>query len=139
MGARVVVDTNVLVSALGWRGAPYRLIQGCFAGRHQLLLSPAILSELDRVLRYPKLGFEPGAILSYLESLAETAEMVSPAIRLEVVKEDPDDDKFLECAVEGGAQALVTGDSDLAKLGSFEGIPILTAAGFLQRFQDGNP
>jgi putative PIN family toxin of toxin-antitoxin system len=136
MGARVVVDTNILVSALGWRGAPHRLVQACLAGRHQLLLSPAILSELAKVLRYPKLGFKPGEILAYLETLGEAAEMVTPAIRLEIVKEDPDDDKFLECALEGRAQALVTGDSHLANLVQFEGIPILTAADFLQRFED---
>lgn len=54
MGARVVLDTNILVSALGWRGAPYEIVRSCLDHRHKLLLSPDLLEEVERVLHYPK-------------------------------------------------------------------------------------
>lgn len=63
MGSRIVLDTNILVSALGWCGAPHGAVRLCLEGHHQLLLSPDILDELERVLAYPKLEFSPSAIL----------------------------------------------------------------------------
>jgi putative PIN family toxin of toxin-antitoxin system len=135
MGARVVLDTNVLISALGWRGAPHDIVQLCIKRQHRLLLSPDLLAELERVLCYAKLGFTPTAVVEYIEILAEVAELISPDLRLDVVQEDPPDNRILECAVVGRADAIVTGDGDLLRLRSFaEGRPILTPRSFLEKF-----
>jgi predicted nucleic acid-binding protein len=58
---------------------------------------------------------------------------VEPTIRLGIAKDDPSDDKFAECAVEAGAEAIITGDKDLLRLGSYEGIKMMTPRDFLQR------
>jgi uncharacterized protein len=137
MGARVVLDTNILVSALGWRGAPHAIVSSCLDHRHQLLLSPAILQEAQRVLSYPKFQFSIPEILSYLATLTEAAELVQPDVQITVIEDDPSDNRILECALAGNAEVIVSGDSHLLSLASFKDIPILRAQTFLDRFGPG--
>jgi uncharacterized protein len=124
MGARVVLDTNILVSALGWRGAPHEIVRSCLDHRHQMLLSPDLLEEVERVLRYPKFHFSSAEILDYLVTLTEAAELVSPGFRVEIIEEDPSDNRVLECALAGHAQVIVSGDGHLLSVEGFE-IPVL--------------
>lgn len=139
MGERLVLDTNVLISALGWRGAPREIVRHCFAGRCILLLSPQILAEIERVLHYPKFKFSPVQIDGYLEQLTEAAELVQPDRRVEVVVEDPSDNRFLECALAGRADAVISNDRHLLALESFEKIPILRPQAYLNRQADTLP
>ena len=130
---RVVVDTNVLVSsALVPGGPPARLVLAWIEDRFQLITSPELLAELQRVLTRPRVVrrilTSDGSIL--LEQLDDRAEVVHPSVRLEVVR-DPDDDRVLEAAVAGMADVIVSGDRDLLDLGEYEGISIVTAAQFL--------
>ena len=134
MGPRVVLDTNVLVSALGWRGAPYQIFQLCVTGRVSLLASPELLAELERVLSYPKFQFAADTISSYLELVMELAVIVRPTFRVSVVEADDSDNRILECALAGDAEVIVSGDSHLLDLKNFEGIPILPPRSFLDRF-----
>ena len=136
MGPRVVLDTNVLVSALGWRGPSHSIVEKCQTGEIRLLLSLEILRELERVLRYPKLGFSEEEIAEYLGLLAQIADLVEPGFRLSVVEEDPSDNRFLECALAGEADYVVSGDRHLKALGSFEGIPILPPQEFLEVLEE---
>lgn len=133
MGERVVLDTNVLVSALGWRGAPYEIVRQCLDGRYILLLSPETLAELERVLRYPKLRFSEAQITEYLEQLTEIAELIHPLAELSVIPDDPTDNRILECALAGQANVIVSGDGHLLQLKVFEGIPILRPQQFFER------
>lgn len=133
MGARIVLDTNILVSALGWRGAPYEIVRSCFDRQHDLLLSPDLLEEVGRVLRYPKFRFSTAEILTYLTQLTETAEFVQPNFRITIIQTDPSDNRVLECALTGGAQVIVSGDNHLLSLKEFEAIPILRPREFLDR------
>jgi putative PIN family toxin of toxin-antitoxin system len=135
MGARVVLDTNILVSALGWRGAPHQIVRSCLDHRHELLLSPDLLEEVERVLHYPKFSFSSAEITDYLALLMEAAEMVSPDFRLAVIEADPTDDRILECALAGGAEVIVSGDGHILSLKNFEGIPILRPQEFLDRYR----
>ncbi len=137
MGARVVLDANVLVSALGWRGAPHQILELCLSRRLELVLSPEILAELERVLSYPKFSFSKDQITAYLEVVAEAAQIVRPDFRLRVVEADEPDNRILECALAGGADAIASGDAHLLDLGSFEGIPILTPRALLERYSQG--
>lgn len=129
MGARtvVVLDTNVLVSALGWRGPEHQLYARCRSGRPRLALSPALLEELRRVLEYPKLGFAEGEISAFFSDIREHALTVTPSRRLEVIQEDPEDNRVLECAVAAGARLVVSGDKHLLSLEEYEGIRIVGA------------
>jgi uncharacterized protein len=133
MGTRVVVDTNIIVSALGWRGAPHQIVGACLAHHYQLLLSPDLLAEIERVLHYPKFRFSPQEIEDYLAQLTEGAELVKPDFQLTVIVPDPSDDRVLECALAGHADVIVSGDGHLLDLGEFEGIPILRAQEFVNR------
>ncbi|HEY1774684.1 MAG TPA: putative toxin-antitoxin system toxin component, PIN family [Solirubrobacteraceae bacterium] len=127
---RVVLDTNVLVSGLGWFGPPAAIVDAITAGELTLLSSPALMAELRRVLRYPKLAkvfADPDAIA---ELVASASVQVDTSTQLQVVGDDSDN-RVLEAALDGGADCIVSGDGDLLSLGSFQGIPIVTPAAFL--------
>jgi putative PIN family toxin of toxin-antitoxin system len=133
---RVVLDANVFVSALiSGRGAPAAVLASWREEAFDIVVSPAILGELERILHYPRLRQEyklPNADIGrFLQLLREFAVEVSPVEELDVVKEDAADNRYLECALAGGASVIVTGDHHLLDLGQYEGIHILSPAGFL--------
>jgi putative PIN family toxin of toxin-antitoxin system len=128
---RAVLDANVLVSALNNpQGAPARVLDAWRAERFQLLVSVAILDELGRVLRYPKIvayhQWSDERLRTWLDALAHLAVMTPGRLTLAVIQDDPPDNRYLECAVEGGASYLVSGDRRLLALGSYEGIAIVS-------------
>lgn len=121
---KVVMDTNSLVSAIGWEGPPHRLLSACLDGRLELFVSPALLEELADVLARPKLGVVAAhpdlpTVLSWLH---DPARLVIPKARLDVVTDDPDDNRVIEYALEAGAEAVVTGDNHLPDLRCHGGI-----------------
>jgi putative PIN family toxin of toxin-antitoxin system len=127
---KVVFDTNVLVSALAFPGgrgeaALRRIIEE----QDALLISPPILDELLGVLarKFARDGEELARVAVFLSDLADT---VRPRTRLKVVADDPDN-RILECAVAGHADAIVTGDRALLALGTFRGVRLLTLADYL--------
>ncbi len=129
---RVVLDTNILVSALLWRGAPYRCLVALQAGLAKLIISPPILEELRTVL-LAKFRFTASDADEAVAFLKSDADMVEISGRLQVVADDPDDDKFIETARIGKADLIVSGDRHLLALGSTAGVPVITARGFLER------
>jgi len=88
--------------------------------------------ELLRVTEYPKFDFSPLQRLRFISLLIEIATLVEPKKKLKVVKDDPQDNKFLECALEAKADLIVSGDKHLLKLKEYEGIPIVSSADFLK-------
>ena len=131
---RVVLDTNTLISALLFSGTASRLVPLWQSRRITVLVSKEILQEYLRVLAYPKFQLGDHEIRALVEEeLLPFAETIRVRRRLAVVRRDPEDDKFLECAVAGRAEYLVTGDRDLREFGSYRGITILTVGGFLER------
>jgi putative PIN family toxin of toxin-antitoxin system len=127
---KVVLDTNILVSGLLWRGAPYRCLLAVRAGLADLVMSPPILDELRRVLvaRFQHTAAEAEEAIAFVQ---EAATVVSIPGNLRVVADDPEDDKFFETAVVGGATYLVSGDRHLLRLGTYKGIHVVGARGFL--------
>jgi len=131
---RVVLDTNTLISALLFSGTASRLVPLWQSRRITVLVSKEILQEYLRVLAYPKFQLGDHEIRALVEEeLLPFAETIRVRRRLAVVRRDPEDDKFLECAVAGRAEYLVTGDRDLREFGSYRGITILTVGEFLER------
>jgi putative PIN family toxin of toxin-antitoxin system len=127
---KVVFDTNILVSALvfpGGRGeaALVRVIEE----RDQLLLSKPILDELLGILA-TKFSRDAEELARAAVLLSDIATTVRPRRRLRVVKDDPDN-RVLECAVAGRAEAIVTGDKELLKLGAYGGVRILSLRDYL--------
>jgi uncharacterized protein len=123
-----------VISALLFSGTAARLVPLWQSRRITVLISREILTEYLRVFAYPKFQLSEHEIRPLIEEeLLPFVETIRVRRRLAVVHRDPDDDKFLECAVAGRAQYLVTGDRDLGELGSFRGTTILTASEFLER------
>jgi uncharacterized protein len=135
---KAVVDNNLLISGLLWSGPPYRLLEAIRDGELHLVLSPDLYLELEDVLNRNKLasrirsrGMTPAALLSVISAMVE---MVFPQhLPLPASLRDPDDLAVLECAVAATADVIVTGDNDLLVMGSFQGIPIITANAMLAR------
>lgn len=127
---RVVFDTNVLVAALVFPGGQAdAALRRVVEGKDQLVLSRAILGELLEVLdrKFARDAEELAHVAVFVSDLAT---VVAPKRRLRVVKDDPDN-RILECALAGKAQAIVTGDKGLLALRSFEGIPVIALAAYL--------
>ena len=139
---RIVLDTNLLVSGVVFGGAPRRLINAAQAARFTLCTSEALLTELVRVLRREKFalrlsqaGLTPEGIVDDLRSMAHVA---LPTHTPRVVLTDPDDDHVIAAAVDARAQLIASGDKrDLLSLGSYQGIPIVTAVDALARIPAG--
>lgn len=127
---RVVADTNVLISALMFDGLPGTFLDLAFAKAFQLITSPALLDELDEKLRlkFSVSASDAEQTRAKLEKVAQSAE---PTISLSIIKDDPDDDRVLECAVSGDAEYIVSGDRHLLKLGSYEAIEIMNVRQFM--------
>ncbi len=123
---RLVLDTNVLVSALHFGGRPRRLLEAVLSGRHQLVGGTAILVELEAVL-VDNCRWERGRAAAARSEVEAVSDMVTP-VEVPHVCRDPDDDEILAIAIAGNADALVTGDSDLLALIRYEGVRIVTVA-----------
>ena len=128
---RVVLDTNVLVSALLFGGRLDVLIGRWKSGELIPLFSRATFAEFRRVLAYPRFGLTGPEINALIEEeILAWCEVVETGEEIRGVCRDPGDDIFLSCAVAAGADAIVSGDRDLLDLGAFRGIPILSVAAF---------
>lgn len=132
---RVVLDTNVVVSAVFFGGTPGRVLAAWSAGRFVLILSPAILDEYRRVghelgLRHPDVNaaFEPVlALIAMNATIVDAPALVAP------VSADPDDDKFLAAAAAAQAPVIVSGDRDLLEVSGWCGIEVLSPRQFLDQ------
>jgi uncharacterized protein len=134
---RVVLDTNVLISALLWSGTPGRLIDLASEGYLQLFTSSALLTELDEILHRKKLvktvaatGFTPSGLYKRYQRLSHA---VSARKFTQQICRDADDDAVLACALAANASMIITGDKDLLVLHPWRGIHIVKPADALQR------
>jgi len=123
---RLVLDTNVYISAYGFGGKPAALMRAVIEGAFDLIVSPAILTEVADKL-YDVLGFDDAHVREAIAQISRIAEIVRPEARLHVITDDADN-RVLECALEGAADAIVSGDRHLLELGVYEGIGILKVA-----------
>ena len=140
---KAVLDTNVIVSgSIARSGGPYEALQAWRRGDIVLLTSEAIVDEVADVLQRPffrdKRHIDETDIAGLRQVLLTDAVVVFPRKRLEVVEADPDDNRILECAVEGGADYIVSGDHHLLELRRYESIQIVTVRKFLTILQFGH-
>lgn len=129
---RAVIDTNVLISAIFWPGKPKQLLNQVRRGQVIFLTSEVLLVELKEVLTRQDKPFrlseeDAQRVLSSVRDLAEIVQTHSAV----TICRDADDNRVLECAIDGGANRIVTGDGHLLELGFFNGIEIVTVADFL--------
>ena len=134
---RVAPDTNIYVSALNFGGVPERFLRIAEAGIIQVVTSDAILAELTNVLRGQKLLWPEGEIRKALRQLARFAEHVQPTRALNVIQEDPADNRILECAEAGNVDYIISGDRHLLRLKQHGDTPIVKVADFMRRLRSG--
>lgn len=131
---RIVLDTNVFVSAVFFGGVPGRILEAWRDGRLQLVLSAGILDEYQRVgqalsAQYAGVDLEPIlALLTVEAEFVESPDLPAP------VSADPDDDKFLACANAAGVAVIVSGDKDLVDHDGWRGIRVLRPRQFADEF-----
>jgi uncharacterized protein len=132
----IVCDSNVLISALCFPGgAPDRIFQHILSLRLKHATSPDILTEIEQVL-HRKFRHLHDHIPDILRLIEEVSQLVYPNRRLNIVIDDPADNRILECAVAAKAQFLITGDKKhLLPLKSFQGIQIVSPREFLITLQ----
>jgi putative PIN family toxin of toxin-antitoxin system len=137
---RIVVDTNVLVSAvIGPRSTPAKVLELWRQRAFKLVVSRSTINELTDVLNRPKIlvrySLDADQNARFVADLRESALVAADTRLTGIVPNDPRDDHVISAAVEAGADCIVTGDRHLLALGSYEGIPILTPAEFVDELR----
>ncbi|HZV46271.1 MAG TPA: putative toxin-antitoxin system toxin component, PIN family [Thermodesulfovibrionales bacterium] len=128
---KVVIDTNIFVSGFGWNGKPEEVLKLIKDRQIVNYSSAEIFEEISRVVSYPKLRFSEPLQIAILEFVLFYSEFVAPQKRIFTVTEDPDDNKFLECATEAKADYIISGDPHLLDMKKSKTVKIVTASEFL--------
>jgi putative PIN family toxin of toxin-antitoxin system len=131
---KIVLDTNVLISAVFFGGLPFQILQSWREGRIELVVSPEILEEYQRVAEilgkdHPTIDLSP-----ILELVVQNCTLCDAPPLPSPVCEDPDDDKFIASALAGGCAVIVSGDNHLLKLSAYQKIEILKPREFIDKY-----
>ena len=137
---RIVIDTNILVSAiLTPKGNPAKILKLVLEGKLNLIISPAILEETQQVLRYPRLAklmiknkITKKEVYDFLGKMSKVAVITPDKLEIDAIPDDPADNKILACGLEGEADYIISGDHHLTDLKIFQGIKIVNPATFLK-------
>lgn len=133
---RITADTNVLLSATFWTGNSFRILKKVEQGEIELTLSEEILEEYSRVLEYKdiqqKIKNKNLEMRMTVEELIAMSILIEPKEKIDLVKDDPDDNVILECAIAGKADYIVTQDNHLLKLKEYRGIKIVKPEEFMK-------
>jgi len=131
---KVILDTNVFVSGVFFSGPPYRILEAWRDGKIQLVMSREILDEYRRVgeslaEQFPNVELQP-----MLKLITTNAELFSVQNLPEPVCKDPDDDKFLACALASKCKVIISGDKNLLKVSGFHGIRVIRPRDFVDEY-----
>ena len=133
---KVVFDTNVVVSASFWLGAPFDCLAAWARGRCEAVVGPALLAEYHETIEELSLEYPKRPFVKWADALTDAATLVFPMDRATGATPDPDDEMILECALAAEADYIASGDKKhLLPLRRFRGIPIVSPSEFLRRLQ----
>jgi putative PIN family toxin of toxin-antitoxin system len=131
---RVVLDSNVFISAVLFGGKPREILDLAIKGLIGIAVSDDILDEIKGVLGGKKFQFPMKSVYALIREIEDVASLVEPKERIEVAPDDLEDNRVLECAAESGSSVIISGDSHLLALRSFGKIKITNPDEFLRRF-----
>ncbi|HLC64790.1 MAG TPA: putative toxin-antitoxin system toxin component, PIN family [Candidatus Nanoarchaeia archaeon] len=131
---KVVLDTNIFISGIHWSGGSEKILRAWFSGKFILVISPEIISEITETLASFRVPMEKEDIAWWKKALINKSLLVAPSFKVDVVKSDPDDNKFIEAALSGNADYIITQDKHLLDIKNYEGIAILPPNEFLAIF-----
>ena len=129
---RIVIDTNVIASAVFFGGRPYQLLRYIMEDRVDVVASKEIVDEYEEIVLRLQQKYPAITTRIPLHDILAKLEIIRVSTDVHVSR-DPDDDKFISCAVDGKCLYIVSGDEDLLSIGNYDGIEILTVADFLDR------
>jgi len=131
---KVVIDTNVFVSGLTFKGKPREVLDLIWRGDIEACISSFIFKELEETLK-KDFSWDRDQIKHTIEKIKAKTFLIQPKNKVSVIKENDDDNRILECAIEGRVQFLISGDrKHLLPLKEYQGIKILSPAEFLKLF-----
>ncbi|MEK6905247.1 MAG: putative toxin-antitoxin system toxin component, PIN family [Nanoarchaeota archaeon] len=122
---RVVLDTNVFVSGIHWAGSSEKILRAWIEGKFELVSSLPIIEEIVRILANFKLPLDADDISWWESLILEKSLVVVPSEEVDIVKNDPDDNKFIEAALEAQAEYIISQDKHLLLIKEYRGIKIV--------------
>jgi putative PIN family toxin of toxin-antitoxin system len=131
---KVVIDTNVFVSGVFFSGPPYRILRAWRDERVELVVSPEILEEYRRVGEILAEDHPGIDLFPWLELVIQKASIVSDSSLAQGICDDPDDDKFLACALASKSRIVISGDRHLLKVSGYRGIETVKPRDFLIKY-----
>ena len=127
---KIVIDTNVFISAVFFGGLPLKVLHSIISKRNDAYISPQIWDEYNDVIERLTKKYPSRLKHQLIDEVFKVFKVISPSTAISICR-DPDDDKFLSCAIDAGCQYLVSGDDDLLSLGKVEDVTICTPSEFL--------
>jgi hypothetical protein len=136
---KVVLDTNIMISGTFWNGDSNKIFKMITAGEVDYVVSQEILNEYYKVLCrddiVDKIEDKNLVNLQIVDKAVQIANKVNPTIRINIIKDDPSDNKILECAITGRVKYIITNDQHLLKLKAHKTINIITPKDFLKKYK----
>ena len=129
---KVVFDSNIFISGIIFGGNPRKVIDLVIEGKIQLCISSDILIEIKEVLERDKFGFSPEITQQIIIEIELLSEFITPTKKHSAVKRDAGDNIIVDCAVEAGADYIITGDDDLLSLREYKKVKIISARDFIK-------
>ena len=127
---KVVLDTNIFISGIFWKGSSDKVITNWREGKFTLITSLEAVSEIIKVLKDFKIKLSDEMIKEWVDLIVRNSIIVEPKEKIKIVKDDPKDDIFIETAVAGNVDYIISQDNHLLKLKEFRGIKIITPEEF---------
>ena len=127
---KVVLDTNIFISGIFWKGSSNKVITNWKEGKFTLVTSLEAVSEIIKVLKDFKIKLSDEMIKEWVDLIVRNSMIVEPKEKIEAVKDDPKDNIFIETAVAGNVDYIISQDNHLLKLKEFRGIKIITPEEF---------
>ena len=132
---KIVIDTNVVASAIFFGGRPRELIEKLMLHDLTAYVSQKIVTEYQDTVQRLKEKYPGKKVPVPLTQIISACSLIEPTTDIQVCR-DPDDDKFIECAVDSKSLYIVSGDHDLLDIEQYHDIEIVTVAEFFRRYED---